>query len=146
MKCINHPDKDAVAVCVACGAGLCADCRNVVRGASYCDECLKTHEPMRLAPGGRTQDLNVWAVVAWVMVMVGLWPGLDFLAVGGLILGFVALGDIAARGYTQGGRAYARAAIVIAALSLAVKFALLFYYLAKGIELSPWLNPFKYVQ
>lgn len=26
MKCSNHPQADALAVCVHCGAGVCADC------------------------------------------------------------------------------------------------------------------------
>ena len=27
MKCLNHPEKDALAMCVSCGVGLCSDCR-----------------------------------------------------------------------------------------------------------------------
>lgn len=146
MKCVYHEDKDAVAMCVACGAGLCADCRNIVRGASYCKECAKSHAPMRVFPGKAGAGLNIWAVVAWVLAMMGLWPGLEFVAIGGLILGFVALGDIRARGYSQTGRAYAFAAIVIAGGGLAVKFALMFYTLSQGLALSPWLDPFKYMQ
>lgn len=145
MKCVDHPDRDAVVMCVSCGAGLCPDCRKREGGKYYCAECLETHEPMRVPPEGRAGGLNAWAVSAWVMTMVGLWPGLEFLAIGGLILGFVALGDIRARGYTQSGMPYAYAAIGIAGASLVVKFGLLFYYLYHGLELSPWLNPFKYV-
>ena len=40
MKCTYHPDRDAVAMCVSCGAGLCPDCRNREEGKYYCDECL----------------------------------------------------------------------------------------------------------
>ena len=146
MKCAYHPDRDAVAVCVSCGAGLCPDCRNREDGKYYCDECVKTHEPLRVSPEKAGRGFNVWAVFAWVMTMVGLWPGLEFLAIGGLILGFVALGDIRSRGYTQSGRPYAFAAIGIAGASLVFKFGLFFYYLYHGLELSSWLNPFKYVQ
>ncbi len=40
MKCLNHPESDAVAYCRQCGKALCADCRRDVRGVSYCEDCL----------------------------------------------------------------------------------------------------------
>lgn len=144
MKCLNHPEKDAVSMCVSCGVGLCADCRKVVRGATYCEECEKTHQPMRVYPG-TSAGTNVWAVVAWILAVVGWYPGLQFVSIGGLILGFVALGDIALRGYAQAGRAYAYAAIVCAALGIITYGGLMFYMLVNGMEISPWLDPFKYL-
>ena len=40
MRCINHPDKEAVAVCRACLKGLCAECGEpVVRGLACHGEC-----------------------------------------------------------------------------------------------------------
>ncbi len=146
MKCAYHDDREAVAVCVSCGAGLCPDCRTREGGKYYCDECAKTHEPIRVWPERAGGGLNVWSVCAWVLAMVGLWPGLEFLAIAGLVLGFVALGDIKARGYTQTGRAYAIAAVVIALTGLVVKFGLMFYSLYDVFQMSPWLNPFRYVQ
>lgn len=145
MKCAYHPDKDAVAVCVACGTGLCADCRKKERGATYCEECLKTHEPMSVFPGREGRGINAWAVTAWVMTMIGLWPGFEFITVGGVILGFVALGDIRARGYTQTGGSYAYAAVILGVISLVAKFALALYLIKHGLEFSLWLNPFKFV-
>ncbi len=147
MKCAYHPEKDAVAVCVACGTGLCLDCRKKERGGSvYCEECLKTHEPPSVFPGREGRGVNVWAVAAWVMTMVGLWPGFEFISIGGVILGFVALGDIRARSFTQTGRSYAYAAIILGGISLLAKFFLFAYLLNQGMKLSPWLNPFKFVQ
>ena|GEM_PF-3191869 len=143
MKCVNHMEKDAVAMCVSCGVGLCSDCRHVVHGASYCENCAATHEPMRVEPGARS-GLNVWAVIAWILAVVGWWPGLEFVSIAGLVLGFVALGDISLRGGGQSGRIYAYAAIACAGLGLLIKLALVLYMLKYGIEVSPWLNPFKY--
>ena len=105
MKCVNHDQKDAIAMCVACGVGLCPDCRKVVRGATYCEDCAKTHEPMMVHPGEKP-GLNAWAVVAWILAVVGWWPGLAFVSLAGLALGFVALGDMALRGGAQSGAAH----------------------------------------
>lgn len=145
MKCAYHGDKDAVGVCVSCGTGLCSDCRNVERGAMYCEECIKRHEPMRVFPGRTGMGTNVWAVIAWVLAVAGWWPNMQFLAVAAVVLGFVALGDMRAHGYTQRGKSYAWAAILIAAVSLAFYILLIFFYLRRGLELSPWLNPFNWL-
>lgn len=145
MKCLNHPEKDAVAVCVACGSGLCPDCRKVVRGAAYCEDCEAARAPMRIYPGREGHGVNVWAVLAWMLAVVGWWPGLEFVAIAAVILGFVSLYDIRVRSYSQTGRSYALAAIGCAGILLVVKIGFFFYYLAHGLEMSPWLNPFRYV-
>ena len=36
MKCHLHPDRDAVGYCVACGQGVCGECRREVAGAIRC--------------------------------------------------------------------------------------------------------------
>ncbi|MCD6310271.1 MAG: hypothetical protein J7M18_06115 [Candidatus Eremiobacteraeota bacterium] len=38
MKCSNHPEKDAIAVCSFCGRGLCSDCAEEIQGRIYCKE------------------------------------------------------------------------------------------------------------
>ncbi len=41
MACVNHPDREAAAVCVICGDELCAECRQVgPDGKSYCSKHL----------------------------------------------------------------------------------------------------------
>ncbi|MDE3181521.1 MAG: B-box zinc finger protein [Acidobacteriota bacterium] len=40
MKCPIHPEKETVAYCGQCGRPLCAECQRVVRGVSYCENCL----------------------------------------------------------------------------------------------------------
>lgn len=39
MKCDKHPEKDALAVCVECGKGICDECRLNLGGKNYCQEC-----------------------------------------------------------------------------------------------------------
>ena len=40
MKCAQHPDRDAVETCAACGGGVCEFCRTVVEGKVYCPPCV----------------------------------------------------------------------------------------------------------
>jgi len=144
MKCINHPEKDAVAMCVSCGIGLCADCRKRENGKTYCEECAKTHEPMRVYPGRAGNGFNIWSVAAWILAVVGWWPGLEFVSIAGILLGFVALGDLRLSSPQQGGRVYAYAAIGCGLGGLIIKLALVGYMLYSGIIKSPF-DAYKYV-
>jgi TM2 domain-containing membrane protein YozV len=40
MKCVVHPDADAVGYCRNCGKALCAVCVRPVRDMLYCEDCL----------------------------------------------------------------------------------------------------------
>lgn len=40
MKCENHSEREAIAVCVNCQKGLCEDCKIQVDGKNYCKECV----------------------------------------------------------------------------------------------------------
>ena len=40
MKCINHPETEAAAICIACGHPICEICRVVFKGENYCKNCL----------------------------------------------------------------------------------------------------------
>jgi len=40
MKCFNHLENDAVAVCNHCGKSICADCQVVANGENYCKTCV----------------------------------------------------------------------------------------------------------
>jgi hypothetical protein len=39
VKCDQHHEKEAVAVCVSCGTGVCEDCRLLLAGKNYCQHC-----------------------------------------------------------------------------------------------------------
>lgn len=52
MKCYEHPERDAIAVCVGCGKSLCDECRIFLAGKNYCRECAdrlvsKSQRPRR---------------------------------------------------------------------------------------------------
>src|ERR1700687_3470136 len=40
MKCVVHPDADAIGYCRNCGKALCAVCVRPVRDVLYCEDCL----------------------------------------------------------------------------------------------------------
>jgi hypothetical protein len=39
MKCNQHLDKEAIAVCVSCKKFLCEDCKIKLNGRNYCNQC-----------------------------------------------------------------------------------------------------------
>ena len=42
MKCVVHPDADAVGYCRNCGKAMCGVCVRPVRDVLYCEDCLAT--------------------------------------------------------------------------------------------------------
>ena len=41
MKCYNHHDRDAFAICTSCGKGLCLECINEKKGKVVCKDSKK---------------------------------------------------------------------------------------------------------
>jgi len=41
MKCVNHLDTDAVAVCNHCGKSVCSDCQVQLNNETYCKDCIR---------------------------------------------------------------------------------------------------------
>lgn len=65
MRCAVHPDEEAVAICKACGAGVCPQCRSVIGGITYCYSCtvagryrqsLVPEQTMKLPPPPEPAD------------------------------------------------------------------------------------------
>ncbi|MCL5045443.1 MAG: hypothetical protein M1598_01300 [Actinobacteria bacterium] len=40
MRCVHHPENEAVTLCQACNEPICAACRVEVNGREYCSACL----------------------------------------------------------------------------------------------------------
>jgi hypothetical protein len=38
--CRNHPDREAIGICVECRARVCSECVTKVDGINYCVSCL----------------------------------------------------------------------------------------------------------
>lgn len=43
MKCFNHHDRDAFAVCKACGKALCLECAEEYKNSYVCKDSKKCH-------------------------------------------------------------------------------------------------------
>jgi hypothetical protein len=41
LKCAKHPRRDAIAVCISCGIGVCRDCEIKVLNRTHCKECVE---------------------------------------------------------------------------------------------------------
>ncbi len=61
LTCHHHPDRPALALCVACGKRICAACATPWEGRQYCASCLASRG--RVAGGERA---------AWGWVGMGL--------------------------------------------------------------------------
>jgi hypothetical protein len=40
-RCVNHPDRPAIGMCVMCRAPVCPDCTTKVKGINHCLACLQ---------------------------------------------------------------------------------------------------------
>jgi RNA polymerase-binding transcription factor DksA len=49
MKCINHPETEAVTTCWLCDNPICAECRTVVKGKDCCIKCQERWLEQHLA-------------------------------------------------------------------------------------------------
>lgn len=41
FRCVNHPDRAAIGMCVKCRSAVCADCTTKVQGINHCLKCLE---------------------------------------------------------------------------------------------------------
>ncbi|MDD5584266.1 MAG: hypothetical protein PHV55_04335 [Candidatus Omnitrophica bacterium] len=47
MRCANHTDRDAIAICNHCARSICAECHVAIKNENYCKECVNlkmTHQ------------------------------------------------------------------------------------------------------
>lgn len=58
MQCSNHPDREAVAMCISCRNFFCSDCRTVLDGKNYCFPCTVKNQPATPSP---TQSVPISA-------------------------------------------------------------------------------------
>ncbi len=87
MKCKNHPQADAIGVCVGCGAGVCEQCRVTLGGRTYCQPCADRAFEERPAEAPATpREQAPGAVTSLVCALIGfmIWPL-------GIILGPIAI-------------------------------------------------------
>ena len=89
MKCYNHPDREAVGVCVGCGKAVCQECAVEVDGKIYCKDCAAEalrREP-RPAPATKAgESPKSWLAALLLSIFLG------HLGVDRFYLGYVGLG------------------------------------------------------
>lgn len=66
MKCLVHPEAEAIGVCIACGKGVCTECAVTVGGKTHCRTCAASGASLQ-----PTQTNNL-AITSMVLGIVSL--------------------------------------------------------------------------
>lgn len=77
MKCYNHPEVEAIAICAACGKAICQTCSVDVAGRLTCQHCLASGSAARLEAQPQ-KPTNTLAIVSLILGILGLCGGLPF--------------------------------------------------------------------
>ena len=73
--CANHPDREALGICVRCKTRVCAECSTKVDGINYCVACLAAIARERddgrpsLAPAETPEALSLASAALWLAVL-----------------------------------------------------------------------------
>jgi hypothetical protein len=73
--CPNHPQREAIGICVECRRRVCSECATKVDGINYCVDCLASLAKSQ-APGvaGRRPQLAAYvSASAYFVVLTGLF-------------------------------------------------------------------------
>ncbi len=65
--CQNHPDREALGICIQCRAQVCSECVTKVDGINYCVRCLATlsrDKSRKIAERSPMSPGVVWLLVA----------------------------------------------------------------------------------
>ncbi len=86
--CENHPQREAIGVCVACRQRVCSECSTKVLGINYCVACLAglAREGGRTASAAQRERAGAaYAAASGYLVLLtsGVWLLLEFLLPGG---------------------------------------------------------------
>jgi general secretion pathway protein G len=79
VRCERHPNRPAVATCVACGKPVCAECAEVVDGRYYCREDRPAAEAEAARPRTRSGALRPWFLLAVAAAVAVAWGALALL-------------------------------------------------------------------
>jgi hypothetical protein len=47
FRCVTHPDREGVGICVSCRTVVCVECSTRVDRMNYCIRCLQAAEPAK---------------------------------------------------------------------------------------------------
>jgi hypothetical protein len=73
--CPNHPQREAIGICVRCRSRVCSECATKVDGINYCVGCLTTlvaaqARSTRVRPGWSTAYVSAAAYFAVLSTLV----------------------------------------------------------------------------
>lgn len=71
MRCVTHYDREVVATCPECGAGLCPECYHYTHG-HYCYNCVAdTYRSHKNFTKGYTKSIITWTIILGILGIVG---------------------------------------------------------------------------
>ncbi|OPX89387.1 hypothetical protein [Pelotomaculum sp. PtaB.Bin117] len=74
MKCVNHPENDAQAICAICNAPICGECLVELRSKNYCRHCLEEKIGVLKSMNNHRSKLLV--------LLISLLPGAGYMYLG----------------------------------------------------------------
>jgi hypothetical protein len=66
MKCVNHPELDAVGMCISCAKSVCSTCEVKISGETYCKDCAG-----KKAGGEKSQQVKSPSLSAVLSAVIG---------------------------------------------------------------------------
>ncbi|MHB8793591.1 MAG: DUF4190 domain-containing protein [Thermoleophilia bacterium] len=125
--CVNHPDKPAAGKCAGCGRSFCYGCAMVTPdGNLYCRPCAHSGAGVKkVGPGNM-------AILAFILSIAGFTNCAT--AIAGIVLGAIELKKIDRGESPEEGRKYARWAIIIGAVVIALLAIYLIVYVSLFIN------------
>jgi TM2 domain-containing membrane protein YozV/Tfp pilus assembly protein PilE len=67
MRCVNHTDRDAIAICNHCAKSICADCSVAIKSENYCKECVS----LKVTPKKEERSPTLAAILSFVIAGTG---------------------------------------------------------------------------
>ena len=81
FRCINHPDREGVGICVSCRSVVCVECSTKIDRMNYCIRCLQAaSQPARAAEENPRASV-VWGIPVLLLAFLGtavVFAGLGF--------------------------------------------------------------------
>lgn len=91
MKCSKHPEREAVAGCIACGRGLCQFCHTDFMGMPHCRPCAKMIGRQMVMSARRTPPVIIPRSTPRMEFFILGGIGCIIMAAGACILGYYIL-------------------------------------------------------
>ncbi len=132
MKCVNHDDREASAICSICHKPICETCLVELSGGQVCRACLEKKVGGKLKAGSSEKSL-FWAFV------LSLIPGVGYLYLGLMRRGLQAM-------VIFYGTIFLAAAVNFGAITVLVLPVIMFYTIFDTLQFLKQMNEGQYVE